>query len=164
MDRRDLQPGQFAVDAARNVVLASDPSGHLVEVTTRQRWFDVQADHVTLQGLTMRDAASAPNVYSALSNQGYSSFTLQDSVLSDAHGSLVSLDGGSDGRVLRNDLSPRWSAGGQAAGDASGALIQGNRITTTARTGSTRELGAGGLKLVKHVRLTVDQNEVCAKH
>ena len=153
------QPGQFAVDAARNVVLASDPSGHLVEVTTRQRWFDVQADHVTLQGLTMRDAASAPNVYSALSNQGYSSFTLQDSVLSDAHGSLVSLDGGSDGRVLRNDLS-RAGQLGVSGWDASGALIQGNRIHDNGTDGFDWSWAAGGLKLVKHVRLTVDQNEV----
>ena len=96
-------------------MIADDPTGHTVEVATRQRWVDVRSDHVTLQGLTMRHAGSAPNIASALSNQGYSSFTLQDSILSDAHGSLVSLDGGSDARLLRNDLS-RAGQSASAAG------------------------------------------------
>ena len=83
----DPHSGQFTVDEERTVVLADDPIGHLVEVTTRQRWVDVESDGVTLRGFTMRHAASAPNVASALGNQGYSDFTLEDSILSDAHGS-----------------------------------------------------------------------------
>ena len=123
-------------------MLADDPSGHTVEVTTRQRWVDVQSDHVTLQGLMMRDAGSAPNVSTALGNQGYSNFTLQDSVLSDAHGSLVSLDGGSHASVLRNDLS-RGGQLGISGWDASNTVVEGNRIHDNATDGYDRDLGSG---------------------
>jgi parallel beta-helix repeat protein len=151
--------GQFAVDGGRNIQLADDPTGHQVEVTTRQRWVDVQSDHVTLQGMTMRHSGSAPNVASALGNQGYSSFTVQDSVLSDAHGSLVSIDGGSDARLLRNDLS-RAGQLGISGWNASGALIQNNRIHDNATDGYDWNWAAGGVKLVRHTNLTLDHNEV----
>ncbi len=34
----DPDSGQFAVDSDRNVVLADDPAGHTVEVSTRRQW------------------------------------------------------------------------------------------------------------------------------
>ncbi len=155
----DPKAGQFALDGSRNVVLADDPTGHMVEVTTRQKWVDVRSDHVTLQGLTMRHAGSAPNVASALGNQGYSSFTLQDSTLSDVHGSLVSLDGGTGARLLRNDLS-RAGQLGISGWDSSGAVIQNNRIRDNGTDGFDANWAAGGAKLVRHRDLTLDHNDV----
>lgn len=39
------QTGQFTVDAARNIVLADDPTGHMVEVTVRSRWIVTRQRH-----------------------------------------------------------------------------------------------------------------------
>src|SRR5439155_24195473 len=40
--------GQFGLDNARHVVLADDPTGHGVEVSTRQHWIVTQSDGVTI--------------------------------------------------------------------------------------------------------------------
>lgn len=46
--------GQFALNSARQVVLAQNPNGVTVEVTVRQRVIDVRASDVTIRGLVVR--------------------------------------------------------------------------------------------------------------
>jgi hypothetical protein len=47
----DPGPGQFKIDGSRRVVLGSDPSGKMVEVTTRTYWLNAGADNVTIKRL-----------------------------------------------------------------------------------------------------------------
>jgi nitrous oxidase accessory protein NosD len=150
--------GQFVLDGQRNVLLADNPNGHTVEVTTRARWIVTASDHVTIQGLTMRDAGNDA-LTGAVSNDGYSDWAIQDSVLSDAHGALVSIHAGTNLRVLRDDLG---RAGQQALhGDlVTQGLIQDNHI----HDGNTDQFdpvwGAGGVKLTQQRGVVVDGNEV----
>ena len=76
----------------------------------RNRWIDVQSDGVTIQGFRMRASANEAQI-GGIGNQSRSNFVLQDNVLSDAHGAIVSLGGGSNLKLLRNDIS----RGGQEA-------------------------------------------------
>jgi hypothetical protein len=72
--------GQFSVDTARHVVLGEDPTGHLMEVTTRERWVDTESDTVTIQNFTFAHAANAAQT-GAVGNQNRDGWTLQDSKL-----------------------------------------------------------------------------------
>src|SRR5262249_42925162 len=49
--------GQFALDASRHVIIADNPSGHTLEVTTRPGWLQISGKDVTVQGFNMRHAA-----------------------------------------------------------------------------------------------------------
>jgi hypothetical protein len=151
--------GQFGLTAGRQVLLADDPTGHTVEVTTRQQWVDVQADNVTIKGFTMREVGSAANVSAGISNHGHNGFTIQDSVLSDAAGTIVSLDGGSNGQVLRNDIS-RAGQLGIGAWEAERSVVKGNKIHDNAIGQYDWTWAAGGLKFSATTDTTVDHNDV----
>lgn len=151
-------PGQFAVDGQRNVLLATNPSGHTVEVTTRARWLVTASDHVSIQGFTMRDAANDAQT-GALSNDGYSDWAIQDSTLTDAHGAVVAIQGGTNLRVQRNELA----RGGQAGllGDSvTQVSIQGNHIHDNNTDGFDFVWAAGGAKLTQQHGVVMDANEV----
>lgn len=150
--------GQFAIDKTRNVVLADDPTKGSVEVTTRTRWIVIQADGVTIQGFTMKHAAN-DSQSGAIGNDDRSNWTLRNSVLSDAHGGVVSLTGGSSLRLLDNDIS-RGGQLGVHGYRATGALVQGNRIHDNNTEGFDPSWEAGGLKIVRHTNATLDGNEV----
>jgi hypothetical protein len=153
-----VAPGMFGLDAVGHVVLADDPSGHLVEVTTRPRWIVTSADGVTIQGFAMRHAGNGAAA-GAISNDGRSRWTLQDSSLSDAHAADVSLEGGTDVRVLRNDISRAGLVGIAGSQVNYGGLIQGNKIHENSRAGFSLNWGAGGLKLTHLQDFVVDGNE-----
>ncbi len=53
--------GEFALTAARTVVLAGNPEGHTVEVTVRPTWARVEANDVTITGFTMTHALGGPH-------------------------------------------------------------------------------------------------------
>jgi hypothetical protein len=156
-------PGQFAIDSSsRHVILGDDPNGRGVEVTVRNRWIDVQSDGVTIQGFRMRAAANDAQL-GAIGNQSHSAFVLQDNVLSDAHGAVVSLGGGSDLRLLRNDIS-RGGQEGVSGYQATNTLIQHNRIHHNNTEGFKPEWEAGGLKVVAYTSAVLDGNDVFANH
>lgn len=118
--------------------IGSDPSGHTVEVTSRQHWFVIQADGVTIQGFTMQHAAPASQdgaIATRNSQNGTprQSFTIQNSYLSHAHGALLSLAGPDNNAstpvthpvVKNNDLS--WGGDLCIHGtNIGGGLIQNN--------------------------------------
>jgi parallel beta-helix repeat protein len=149
--------GQFAVDASRRVVLGDNPAGHKVEVTTRREWIDTASSDVTIQGFTLKHASN-DSQSGAVNSGGFSRVTIQDNVLSDAHGANASLSTGTDLKLLRNDIS----RGGQLGvhGDRADALVQGNKIYNN----NTEDFGwgweAGGLKMAVMRSLTLDGNEV----
>jgi hypothetical protein len=150
--------GQFAVDGSRNVILGSDPTGHTVEVTVRNKWVDVQSDQVTIQGFHMRAAANDAQL-GAIGNQSRSAFVLQDNVLSDTHGAVVSLGGGSNLRLLRNEIS-RGGQEGVSGYQATDVTIQRNRIHDNNTEDFKPEWEAGGVKVVSYTNALLDANDV----
>ncbi len=160
LDRVAADPSadQFAVDAGRNVVLGADPTGHTVEVSVRDRWLITKADHVTIAGFTFRHAANAAQS-GAISNNSASNWTLEDSQLSDTSAGIVSVGGGSNNRVLNNDIA-RGGQWGVAGYQSEQALIQGNRIHDNNLHLFDPEWEAGGVKMVAHHGLTVDGNDI----
>src|SRR5262249_54473628 len=106
----------------------------------------------------LRHAASDA-LQGGLSNDSHSDWTIQDSVLSDAHGADLSLHNGSSLRVLRNDISRGGDMGihGTLVNDS---LIQGNRIHDNALDQFSPKWGAGGAKLTEVHGFVFDANEV----
>jgi nitrous oxidase accessory protein NosD len=150
--------GQFAIDSTRRVILADDPRGHMVEVTTRQYWITGKSDNVTIQGFTMKHAAT-PAQHGALSNDGHDNWTIQNNTLSDAHGAVVSLIQGNGLKLLNSDISRGGQEGihGWAATDV---VVQGNRIHDNNTEAFDSGWGAAGLKMTVMTRLTIADNEV----
>jgi parallel beta-helix repeat protein len=152
------QTGQFAVNSRRQVVLADDPAGHLVEVTVREHWVIGEADNVTVEGFTMQHAAVMAQ-HGAITNGGHSGWTIQNNTLSHAHGANVSLSSGQNLKLLNNTISFAGQLGvhGFAGADV---LVQGNRIYNNNAEGYQPKWEAGGLKMVATARLVLDGNEV----
>jgi parallel beta-helix repeat protein len=150
--------GQFALDSQRYVLLADNPAGHTVEVTTRARWVVTASDHVTIQGLTMRYAGNDA-LTGALSNDGHSDWAVEDSVLSDAHGAVISIHDGSNLRVLRNDVA-RGGNMGIHGDQVTQGLVQGNHIHDSNTDQFDDQWGAGGAKLTQQHGVVFDGNEV----
>jgi parallel beta-helix repeat protein len=154
---------QFALDSARHIVLHDDPTGHTVEVTTRERWVDTQSDNVTIQGFAFWHAANAAET-GAIGNQDRTGWTLQDSKLYYAHGGIVSLGGAknpdSQTRVLRNEIAGSGYEGINGLMNVN-TLIQGNRIFNNNLSGFDSVNWAGaGVKVVGFTNLVLDQNDV----
>ena len=152
---------QFALDSGRHVIIGTNPAGHVIEVTTRRQWEITQADNVTVANFTFRDAATGAQGH-AIGNDDHNNFTLSNSTLSDAHGSLLAIGGaGSNASVLGNTIS---RAGDLAIAGFRGdhTLIQGNTITQSGRGGWDSGWQAGGIKNVGSTNLTVDGNSVFA--
>jgi parallel beta-helix repeat protein len=159
LTRVDADPttGQFAIDASRNVILADDPTRHTVEVTARARWIVGRADNVTIQNFRMRHAANDAQT-GGVGNDGYTNWTIQNNVLSDAHGALVSLFRGVGHKLLGNDIS-RGGQLGVHGSEAAQVLIQGNHIHDNNTDQFEPAWEAGGLKMSAMNQLTIDGND-----
>ncbi len=144
---------QFALDSDRHVTLSADHKGHQIEVTTRQHWITGNADNVTIQGFRMQYAANDAQS-GALQGDG-KHWTVQNNVLSDAHGAVVNL--GPQIQLLNNDIFRGGQLGIHGGGD--GGLVQGNKIHDNNIDGFDSGWEAGGSKTVTH-DLVFDGNEV----
>jgi len=150
-------PGEFALDGSRRVILADDPTERMVEVSTRMRWLVTAADHVTIQGFTMRHAANEAQM-GAVGNDGFSHWTLQDNVLAQSHGANIALSYGTNLRVLRNES---FEAGnlGLAGYGIRDSLIQGNHLHHNSTGLFNRIWNVGGLKMSEVENVIIDGNE-----
>ncbi|CAN5778970.1 hypothetical protein BH23CHL7_BH23CHL7_06600 [soil metagenome] len=142
--------GEFALDAERRVVLVDDPTGREVEVTTRRFWFVPEADGITIEGFRMRHAANHPQ-QGAITDGGYSVW-VRHSVMSDAHGAVISMIG--RGGIVDNEIFN----GGQLGIHHGGSLVQGNRVHGNNTEDFSTAWEAGGLKSV-HGDMVIDGNE-----
>jgi len=151
-------PGQFSV-ANGTLTIADDPSGHVVEVATRQRWIDIQAGGVTIQGFTMRHCVNDAQ-YGCIQSDDNSGVTLLENTLSQTHGAVVGLRRGSNLKIVRNDIS----YGGQIGVNLTGltdSLIQGNRIhENNFRNDFSSSWEAGGLKCTHSNGVSFEKNDV----
>jgi Right handed beta helix region len=154
--------GQFALDSNRHVLLADDPRHDTVEVTTRTAWIIAQADAVTVKNFTMRHAANTAQA-GAVWTGNRSNWTIVHNVLTDAHGTVVSLGSGNNIRLIDNDIA-RGGQLGVGAGNGAGNLIQGNRIHHNNIDGFDPQWEAGGLKAALTVDSIWEGNDVYANN
>lgn len=158
------EPGQFAVTSDRLIVLADDPGNHLVEVTTREFWVLGTSNDVTIDGFTMKHAATAAQ-HGAISNfyypwaTGFSNWTIQNNTLSHAHGANVSLARGENLKLLHNDISQGGQLGVHGS-QATGVLLQGNRIYNNHTVSFHSGWEAGGIKMATQTQTNVIENEI----
>ncbi len=161
--------GQFALDEDRRVLLADDPRGHTVEVTTRAQWLWLRSAGITVQGFRMRHAGSATQ-YGAIQNTladnhtGFGDITIQDNDLSDAHGAAIAIKGSearraSGVRLLRNDIS-RAGQIGVFTYYTSDLVVARNRVHDNNTEGYDPRWEAGGVKNVQAAALEIRDNEV----
>src|SRR4051794_14327903 len=150
----------FAVTADEHVALGFDPAGRTVEVSVRDRWLDVRAAGVTIRAVTFRHAINAPQAeQAALRVEASDAFSLVDSTLADAHGSLLGVDGGSRLLVQGNDLGEAGQEG-FAITRATDGLVAQNRIHDNNTAGFDPEWEAGGGKATRLRGVRFESNEV----
>lgn len=156
--RQHPGPGQFAVTADREVVLADDPTGHLVEVTTRKRWIVGAASDVTIEGFRMRHAASPPQ-RGAIECSGFDRWSINNCVLSDASGAVIFLERGSGHQLMRNEI---FNGGqeGVSLYQVNDSIILINHIHDNNTEEFDTDWEAGGLKASQCANLSVEQNAV----
>ena len=156
----DPGAGQFSLTPSRHVLLGSDPSGHLVEVSTRSTWMDVRATGVTIDGLTFRHAANAPqSEHGAVLVSEVDRFSLLRSHLFEAHGALLGIAGGRGHRIEDSELA---SAGqeGFAVTRVVDTVIARNQIHDNNTAGFDPFWEAGAGKATRVRGLTVEDNTV----
>lgn len=151
--------GQFAVNRSTGqVILADDPTGHTVEVTTRQYWIVGRDANVVIQGLAMTHAAP-PAQQGAIQNNGYPNWTIRNNVLTDAHAAVIFLNGASGLQILDNEIARGGQEGISLDGTTS-AVIRGNRIHDNNTEEFDPAWEAGGMKITNSSGTTVDGNTV----
>jgi parallel beta-helix repeat protein len=157
----DPAPGEFAVDDARRVLLADDPAGHLVEVTTRTQWLEVAAPGVTVEGFAMRHAANPPQAEhgALLVEPTGDGFTLRNADLSDAHGALLGVLRANRVTIERSELR---SAGqlGVGAWEADDLTIRELDLHDNNTEDFDGGWEAGGVKIQESRRTRLEGNRV----
>jgi hypothetical protein len=150
--------GEFSLDGSRHVLLASDPSGHTVEVSTRTAWLIPQVDGGTVTNFTMAHAANDAHT-SAISNGGRANWTFSNNRLLYAHGWILGLLNNTGLSAVGNEIGFSGQLG-VAATNAPGVLIRGNRIHDNNTDGFSGFWEAGGLKMSLQNSPVVDGNEI----
>jgi nitrous oxidase accessory protein NosD len=151
--------GQFAMDGGRHVVIADNPNGHTIEVSTRTSWITTQSDNVTIRGFTMRYAAN-PAQTGAVGNAGHNNWTLANNNLYSTHGAIVVLGGpNSQLKVLNNQIAASGFEGilGFQNNDT---LVQGNNVFWNNTEGFLLDWAGGGVKFSRASNTVMDGNEV----
>jgi hypothetical protein len=149
----DPDPGEFALDSGRHVVLAQDPAGHAVEVTVRPNWVTGAAPNVTIDGVAMRHAAM-----DGVWNGGYPNWTVENSDLSWAHAANLKLTLAT-GLVVRDDDLHHGGQMGLASNEA-GIEVLGNRVYANNTEGFDTGWEAGGMKLSQPFTAQISDNVV----
>jgi len=152
------QSGQFALNDNRQVILADDPTGHTVEVTTRTRWVQGASGDVTIEGFTMKHAANPGQAGGALSNNGYDNWTLRNNDLSWAHGVNVSLSQATGLTIIGNNIHHGGQFG--ITGSQADLEVRDNEIHHNNTEDFDPFWAAGGMKNARSVRLVVSGNDV----
>jgi len=157
------------LDASRHVVVGSDPSGRSVEVTVRDHWVRVESSDVTVSGFRMRHSANDAQDGGILvggATGAVDRATIQNNVLTFAHGAVLWIAAGDGHRILNNDLSRGGQLGiglsgfGGSRTSAYDNLIRGNAIHDNNTEAFASGWEAGGLKASAQVRMTLDNNTV----
>jgi hypothetical protein len=155
---------QFVLDGSRHVGLAFNPTGHTIEVSTRQFWLQTTANNVTITRMTMKHSAQVAQGH-PIGNDGYSGWVLSYSNLSHVHGTVVGLGdpnyygGGTVGpRISHSDISYGGNQG-YGAWASHGAVIEYSTIHHNGWGGYDMAWQGGGGKLAGSNNTEVAYNE-----
>jgi len=158
-------PGAFSVLPGGTIRLGNDPAAREVEVSTRQLWVHVTASDVTVEGFVMRHSTVQPQA-GGITVGGFGAapvdrVTIRGCHLSDAHGALLSIQGGSDQVVEDNTLERGGQLGLHLSGEESSGnwLVARNVIRDNATDGFDMGWEAGGLKALNIDGLRIVDNE-----
>lgn len=155
----DSQPAPFTLDAQRHVILSTDPTHRVVEVSTRERWIDTQSDGVTIQNMSFRHAANAAET-GAIGNQSRNNWALKNCKLYYAHGGIVSLGGASGATVTGCDIAYSGCVGINGYLQRQ-AYVANNSIRWNNSSGfDSQNWGGGGMKFSSFTGLTVENNNI----
>lgn len=150
---------QFALDGSRRVILGTNPSGHVVEVTTRARWININSDNVTISGMTLKHAGTHGHGW-AIGNNDRRNFILQNSFIADAHGSGINVGGGDLSSTLRNNTITRIGCTAVTSYQNGHSVISGNHIYGNGFGGYDWGWQSGGIKMVAASDMLIDNNDV----
>jgi len=153
-------PGEFSLDGQRHILLGQSPEGAVVEVTMRQTWIVINADNVTIRGLTMKHCASDAQANAAIAFHKHSGGTVDACVLSDTHGCVVSLGSGKGNKLLKSEIFNGGQTGVHSGDGGSDDLISGNRIHDNDRSGFDAGWDGGGLKFCNSTNTIFEKNEI----
>lgn len=154
-------PGQFSLNAGRQVVIADDPTSAVMEVSTRTTWMEIDADDVTVRGFTMKHAATDAQA-GALRVPGAARWTIEGNTLSDGHGIIISFWHAPGGTIIDNEI---FNAGQLGIGGAtSDAVIRGNVIYRNNTERFDPDWEAGGMKITNTTNIEISDNEVYLNH
>lgn len=160
--------GQWSMVSSsdRHVRLPSNPAGHTVQVTTRDKWVSMQADNVTVKNMTFWHCGNVANDGPCLGNEGHNGITIDGNSLSYGHGIIVSIgfstapnNVGTQTRITNNTIAGAGQLG-IGGTNVDNAVIQGNQIFDTNLSGFDAGFGAGGIKLTEMRNFLVDTNTV----
>lgn len=157
----DPGTGAFALTSDRHVLLGSDPASHVVEVSVRDRWLQVSASGVTVETMTFRHAANSAQAEQAALrvSGGVDDFTLLDSQLYEAHGTLLGIVGGSGHRVT-DDVLERAGQQGFGFAGTSETEMRGTTVADNNLGGFDPGWEAGAGKASRVRGLTLADNVV----
>jgi len=150
---------QFAVNSNRDLIVGSNPSGHLVEVTVRDGWVvgGKGAGGVTIRGFEMKHSTDR-----GVDNKAGSNWTIRDSDLSYAHSSNLLLTGASGLLALDNKIHHAGQKG--VAGNETDLRLEGNEIYQNNTEGFDTHWNAGGVKIANPRSVTFAGNTVYGNH
>ncbi len=151
--------GQFAVNDARQVVLADDPRGHNVEVTVRQSWILGKSGGVTVEGFTMKHAANGAAT-AAINNNSHPNWTIQNNDLSWAHGINLALSHASGLSIIGNKIHHAGQLG--ITSNKASVVARDNEIYDNNTERFYPGWSSGGIKVSGASRLLFDNNRVYA--
>jgi parallel beta-helix repeat protein len=148
--------GEFMVNSSRQIVLAQDPTGHTVEVTTRTSWVKGGAANVTVRGFTMKHSANKAQL-GALTNSGFGNWKIENNNLSYAHGVIVYISD-SGGTIINNDISYAGQMG-IGGNRTTGIIIKGNNVHHNNTQRFSCGFECGGMKLARAANPIVEDNQ-----
>ena len=154
----DPQIGQFAVNHDRQVILADDPTGHTVEVTTRTRWVVGASDDVTIEDFAMKHAANPAQAGGAIRNNGHNNWTVRHNDLSWAHAVNVSLGAATGLAVVGNNVHHGGQFG--ITGSTADLEVRNNEIHHNNTEDFDPVWAGGGMKTAGAVHVVISGNDV----
>jgi parallel beta-helix repeat protein len=159
--------GQFSMNlSTRQIILGSSPVGHVVEVSVRPTWVNVNADNITVQNFTMRHAGTYFFI-STLSTNSHHNISFINNTLSDTTAAALGYGGLTDGvpsttLIKGNTVYNTGFVGLAGYNDQTDtALIQGNTFYNSNQFDFYfQDWAAGGIKVAAMTNSIFDSNIV----
>jgi hypothetical protein len=125
----------------------------------RPTWMTVHAGGVTVDGLTMRNAAAGAAQSGSLDVENVLGFTLRNATLSGGSYADLRLWNGSGYRIEASDVGTARAVG-IIAWEIGDSTVSGNRLHDNNTAGFDPGYEAGGIKLGRASQVTISANEV----